>query len=107
MNAWKVTKRDHENTPFEELDKDEISSVTRLGLFKLTIDTSRGETIAEVCPNEEYARLIAAAPELLAAARLALSVHDAQVQATGDGDGCACDVCVALSLAIVKAEGRK
>lgn len=68
--TWNVTRRNFQNTPFESLglDANQLKVAERLP-HKLTVDTTEGHTIAEVCDNVGYANLIAAAPELLEAAK--------------------------------------
>jgi len=64
-------------------------------------------TVCSVFPRgdkEANARLIAAAPDLLAALRLVERQHEGRVVGIGQTK-CECDVCAVVRAAIAKAEG--
>lgn len=103
---WIVTHRTFENRPFNSLGLDENQlKVARRLPHKLTVDTSDGKTIAEVCDNVDYANLIAASPELLKALKnVASALERANLVDETDAIAKAYGPLRAL---IAKAEGNK
>lgn len=75
-------------------------------LYQIVEEGERGPVIAEVATADDFpsdeecsnARLIAAAPDLRAAAEKALAVHE--------DVGCSCRGCAALRAALAKARGE-
>ena len=93
---WRVDVAQDTNGTIHSVDVREAA----YGLFVASVE-AHTEEHADVMAN---ARLIAAAPDLLAALRLVERQHEGRVVGLGQKH-CECDVCEVVRAAIAKAEG--